>query len=109
MATQVLNAETVDVIQSLKRVVPKGAPKPPAASGTSSSTFASRSSSARWRWRARAARRSGEAERPVLRLRVGVLELEDAEALERRPDARCQEPEPLQVRDDAREDHAAEE
>src|ERR1051325_8936973 len=109
MATQVLNAETVDVIQSLKRVVPKSAPKPPAARGTSASTSASRSSCARSRWRARAAWRSGEPERPVLRLRGGVLELEGAEPIERGPHARGEEAEPLQVRDDPREDHPPEE
>ena len=49
-----------------------------------------------------------EAEGPVLRLGVGVLVLEDAEAGERLAHAGAEQPEALQVRHDAREDHAAE-
>src|SRR5438046_10753650 len=45
-------------------------------------------------------------ERPVLRLGIGVLELEDAEACEGLAHARREQPEPAEVRDHAREQHA---
>src|SRR5437867_13020631 len=47
-------------------------------------------------------------ERPVLRLGIGVLELEDAEAREGLAHARREQPEPAEVRDYAREQHAPE-
>src|SRR6266516_8184145 len=47
-------------------------------------------------------------ERPVLRLGIGVLELEDAEAREGLAHARREQPEPAEVRDHAREQHAPE-
>src|SRR5438045_6039186 len=47
-------------------------------------------------------------ERPVLRLGIGVLELEDADAREGLAHARREQPEPAEVRDHAREQHAPE-